>query len=138
MNRLQKLLEGANSKLGAVASDIVGKSGRCMLEALARGEQTPQILAELARGRLREKVPELRRALHGQVQDFHRVLLQQVLAHLDFLDAAIAHLQHEIAQRLEPYEEAVTLLQTIAGRGSDRRIGRGRGSRCRHAALPVR
>jgi transposase len=117
VNRLQKVLEGANIKLGAVASDILGKSGRCMLDALARGEQDPQTLAELARGRLRGKLPELRRALHGQVQAFHRVLLQQVLAHLDFLDAAIAHLQHEIAQRLEPYQEAVTLLQTIPGVG---------------------
>jgi transposase len=102
VNRLQKVLEGANIKLGAVASDILGKSGRDMLEALARGEQDPQTLAELARGRLRGKLPELRRALHGQVQALHRVLLQQVRAHLDFLDAAIAHLQHEIAQRLEP------------------------------------
>ena len=117
VNRLQKLLEGANSKLGDVASDMLGKSGRCMLDALAYGEQDPQILADLARGRLRGKVPDLRRAVHGQVQAFQRVLLQQVLAHLDLLDAAIAHLQHTIAQCLEPYQEAVTLLQTIVGVG---------------------
>jgi transposase len=115
VNRLEKVLEGANIKLAAVATSLLGKSVRDMLNALLAGEEDVGALAELARGRMRAKLPTLRQALNGQLKAYHRVLLQQILAHLDFLEAAIAQLEGEIEQRLRPYEEAVRLLQTIPG-----------------------
>ena len=114
-NRLHKLLEGANVKLAAVASDILGKSGRDMLDALLGGEQDPTVLAELARGRLREKLPALRLALEGRVTPVHLTLLAQILAHIDFLDGAIGQLHEAIDRRLDPFAESVALLQTIPG-----------------------
>jgi transposase len=114
-NRLHKLLEGANIKLAVVATDILGKSGRAMLEALLAGEEEPAVLAELARGRLRAKRPELRRALAGRVQPHHRVLLREILAHIDALEAALERLAGEIAACLAPFAAAVALLQTIPG-----------------------
>jgi transposase len=88
-NRLQKTLEGANIKLAAVASDILGMSGRAMLAALLAGERDPDVLADFARGRMRSKLPQLRQALVGRVQPHHLVLISQILAHIDFLEAAI-------------------------------------------------
>ena len=117
VNRVQKTLEGANVKLAAVATDVLGASGRTMLAALLEGQDDPAALAELARGRLRATLPELRRALDGRVQPHHRVLLAHQLAHVDFLEATIADLQQEIAAALRPYDEAVELLQTIPGVG---------------------
>lgn len=113
VNRLHKLLESANLKLGAVATDILGKSGRDMLEAILTGEQRPEIVAELARGRLRAKLPLLRQALEGRVQTQHRVLLRHVLAHIDFLEERLAHLDRDIETALAPFADAVALLQTI-------------------------
>ncbi len=115
VNRLQKTLEGANIKLGVVASDVLGASGRDMLGALIDGERNPEALAELARGRLRAKLPELRRALTGRVQPHHAILLAHILAHIDFLEQAVATLQEEIGQRLGPYKEEVALAQTLPG-----------------------
>jgi len=115
VNRLQKLLEGANIKLAAVATDVLGKSGRDMLEAVMGGEQDAQALAALARGRLRAKLPDLRLALEGRVQAHHRFLLQRILAHIDFLEQSIAQVEHEIAQHLSPFEEAMDLVQSIPG-----------------------
>ena len=115
VNRLQKVLEGANIKLAAVATDVLGKSGRDMLEAVMGGEQDAEALAALARGRLRAKLPDLRLALEGRVQPHHRFLLQRILAHIDFLDQSIAQVEQEIEQRLRPFEEAVELVQTITG-----------------------
>jgi len=83
VNRLQKVLEGANIKLASVATDVLGKSGREMLEALVGGEQDAQALSDLARGCLRGKLPDLRRALEGRVQPHHRFLLGRILAHID-------------------------------------------------------
>ena len=103
-NRLQKVLEGANLKLAAVASDILGITGRAMLEALLGGEQDPEALAELARGRLRAKLPELRAALLGRVGPHHLVLIGQILAHVDFLEQAIAELQAALEHCLAPFE----------------------------------
>jgi len=117
VNRVQKLLEGANVKLASVATDVLGVSGRAMLAALLEGQEDPEALAELARGRLRKKLPELRRALEGRVQPHHRILLAQMLAHIDYLEAAIADMQAEIARALAPYDEAIELLQTIPGVG---------------------
>ena len=115
VNRLQKVLEGANIKLAAVASDVLGKSGRDMLEAMVGGEQDAQALAELARGRLREKLPDLRLALEGRVQPQQRFLLERILAHIDFLEGSMHQVQREIEQRLIPFEEAVTLVQSVIG-----------------------
>jgi transposase len=117
VNRLQKTLEGANLKLASVATDILGVSGRAMLEALLGGEQDPEALAELARGRLRAKLPALRQALVGRVRPHHLVLVGQLLAHIDYLEAAIARLQEEIDRCQAPFAAAVQLLQTIPGVG---------------------
>jgi transposase len=114
-NRLQKVLETANIKLAAVATDVLGVSGRQMLAALLGGEQDAEALAELARGRLREKLPQLRRALVGRVQPYHRILIERILAHIDFLEESIAALQREIGRCLVPFAQAVALLVTIPG-----------------------
>jgi transposase len=115
VNRLQKLLEGANIKLAAVATDVLGKSGRDMLQALIGGEQDADVLAELARGRLRAKLPALRLALEGRVQPHHRFLLTRILAHIDFLEQSLAQVEQEIDQHLHPFEEAMALVQGITG-----------------------
>jgi transposase len=117
VNRLQKVLETANVKLAAVATDVLGKSGRSMLDALLGGQDDPELLAELARGRLRAKLPDLRKALDGRVQPHHRVLLTRILAHVDFLEESLAQLQTEIEAYLTPFEEAMVLIQGIVGIG---------------------
>jgi transposase len=99
-NRIQKLLEGANIKLSSVATDIFGKSGRDMLHALASGETDAVKLADLARGLLRKKRPELEQALMGRVRPHHQFLLQQQLKHLTFLDDQIATLSQEIVRQM--------------------------------------
>ena len=113
INRVQKVLETANLKLGAVATDVLGKSGRAMLDAVVSGQGDPETLAELARGRLRAKLPDLRLALQGRVQPHHRLLLTQLLAHIDFLEASIQTLVKEIEERLRPFEEARELLESV-------------------------
>ena len=101
VNRVQKLLETANIKLAVVATDVLGVSGRRMLAALVAGESDAAVMAELAKGRLRTKMPELQKALTGVVDDHHRFLLAQQLAHIDFLDEQIVELGEEIARRLD-------------------------------------
>jgi transposase len=113
VNRLHKLLESANRTLGAVASDVLGTSGRAMLDAILTGEQRPEALADLARGRLRAKLPQLRQALDGRVQQQHRVLIHHVLAHIDFLEGQLAQLASDLEAVLTPCAEAVALLETI-------------------------
>ncbi len=115
--RLQKVLEDANLKLAGVATDVRGVSGRAILAALLSGTMDPAVLAELARGRLRRKRAELERALRGRLRDHHRLLLATHLEHIDFLDESIARLSLEIAERLDPVEEALTRLETIPGVG---------------------
>jgi transposase len=116
-NRLQKTLEGANIKLASVATDILGKSGREILAALVAGETHGVELAQLAQGRLREKIPQLERALAGSIGPHQRFLVAEQLAHVDFLDGAIARVSAEIAERVRPDEEAITQLDTIPGIG---------------------
>lgn len=113
--RLQKLLETANLKLSAVATNVLGASGRDMLAALLGGEEDPAVQAELARGKLRAKLPALRQALEGRVRPDHRVLLGELLGHIASLDEAIARLHDEIERHLAPLAEATALLQTIPG-----------------------
>jgi transposase len=115
VNRVQKVLESANIKLASVATDVLGKSGRAMLEALIAGEQDPATLAELARGRMRAKRPELQLALDGRLLSQHRTLLQHLLAHIDFLEQSRAELEAEIERCLAPFGQAVALAQTIPG-----------------------
>ena len=107
VNRVQKLLEGANIKLASVVSDITGVSARAMLEALGAGQNDPALMAELARGRLRNKLPELEKALTGIVEAHHRFLLSQQLAHIDFLDEQIDEISAEIARRIEAMSQAL-------------------------------
>jgi transposase len=116
-NRLQKTLEGANIKLASVATDILGKSGREILAALVAGETDGADLAQLAQGRLREKIPQLERALVGRIGPHQRFMVAEQLAHIDFLEAAIARVSAEIAERLHPCAEAVARLDTIPGIG---------------------
>ncbi len=116
-NRLQKTLEGANVKLASVATDVMGLSGRQMLAALIGGETDAATLAQLAQGRLRDKLPELERALAGRVGAHQRFLLARQLTHVDFLDASIAEVSAEIADRLRPLEAALERLATIPGVG---------------------
>jgi transposase len=117
VNRLQKTLEGANIKLGDVATDIMGLSRRQMLAALAGGETDAAAMAQLAQGRLRDKLPELERALAGRVGPHQRFLLARQRAHIDFLDAAIAEVSAEIAARLRPCDAELVRLATIPGVG---------------------
>lgn len=115
VSRVQKVLESANIKLASVATDVLGKSGRAMLEALIAGEQDPAVLAEMARGRMRSKRPELQRALDGRLLGQHRILLQHLLAHIDFLEQSLAELEAEIERCLAPFGQAVALAQTLPG-----------------------
>jgi transposase len=118
VNRLQKTLESANIKLSSVASSVVGVSAREMLQRLVADEAaTPAELAELARGRLREKIPALQEALRGTVGAHHRFLIPQILSTIDLLEAQIATLDQEIEARERPVAEAIERLDTIPGMG---------------------
>jgi|Deesub1362B_J571_1020462.scaffolds.fasta_scaffold10808_1 transposase len=101
VNRLHKVLQDANIQLGAVASDILGKSGRAMLRALERGVMDAEQLAELARGRLRKKLGELRLALEGCCTEHHRYLLGRLMRHLGYLEQEMEELSFQIASILE-------------------------------------
>jgi len=114
-NRLHKALEDTGIKLDCVATDILGKSGRAMLDALVSGTTDPEILAELARGRMRAKIPALREALEGRFDRLHAVWIGAILAHLDFLDEQVASLTEAIGEQIAPFESAVELLCTIPG-----------------------
>jgi transposase len=101
-NRIHKVLEDANIKLGAVASDILGKSGRAMLRALIRGQRDPEKLADLAQRRLRGKIPELKRALEGHFTEHHRFLVEHLLGHLDELERHVEEISDRIAEQFRP------------------------------------
>jgi transposase len=114
-NRIQKFLEQANLKLSSVASDVLGVSGRRMLEAIIAGQDHPEQLAQLARGRLRSKVAVLAQALTGRVRDHHRFLLAEYLDEWEALGQRIQRIEAEIDQQIRPFETAVALWQTIPG-----------------------
>jgi transposase len=114
-NRLHKILEDTGIKLDCVASDLLGRSGRAMLDALVSGTTDPNVLADLARGVLRKKLPALREALEGRFDTEHALVVGQILAHIDFLDASIARLSDAIEQQVAPFAPAVELLCTIPG-----------------------
>jgi transposase len=113
--RLHKVLEDAGIKLSSVASNIVGKSGRAMLQALVDGTHDPDVLADLARGRLRQKLPALRKALFGWFSPMHRVLVGELLAHIEYLDESIERLSTDITEMLAPFAWAIDLLDPIPG-----------------------
>jgi transposase len=115
VNRIQKVLEGANIKLASVASDVLGLSGRAMLEAIVAGTTDAAVLANLARGRLRDKRPALEQALSGRVRPHHRFLLAEQLCHIDALEESIQRVSAEIAERVRPFETEIALLDTIPG-----------------------
>jgi transposase len=115
INRIHKLLEDANIKLAAVASDLLGVSGRLMLEALIAGETDAAKLAALAKGALRSKLAALEQALAGQVRPHHRLLLRELLDQVNYLDRSVERLNAAIAERTEPYAAALELLCSIAG-----------------------
>ena len=114
-NRLHKALEDTGIKLDCVATDILGKSGRDMLDALCHGTTDPEVLADLARGRLRAKIPALKQALEGRFEPLHALLVSSILAHLDFLDEQVERLSDAIEEQLRPFAPAVELLRTVDG-----------------------
>lgn len=114
-NRLLKLLETANIKLASVASDVFGVSGRLMLQALAKGKATPQEMAQLAKGLLRKKIPELEPALEGRLEEHHRFLLEFQLRRLQAVEEDLAVLERRIQEKLKPYAAQLALLQEIPG-----------------------
>jgi transposase len=113
--RLHKILEDSGIKLDCVASDILGASGRAMLDALVSGTTDPEVLADLAKGKLRQKIPALREALIGRFDTEHALIVSQILAHIDFLDEAIDRLSAEIEERIAPFARQRELLMTIPG-----------------------
>jgi transposase len=121
--RLDKILQDAGIKLSSVASDLLGVSGRRMLAALVAGTTDPQVLAELAKGQLRRKLPALRAALTGRFTGHHALIVGEILAKLDYLDEVIGRLSTEIEKVIAPFEPQVQLLRTIPG--VDRRTAEG-------------
>ena len=115
VNRIHKVLEGANIKLASVATDIMGLSGRAILAAIVAGKTDPAALADLAKGKLRRKLPQLQQALNGTVHPHQRFMLAQILAHVDFLNEALKQCSEEIAQRLRPSQADIERLCTIPG-----------------------
>jgi transposase len=117
INRLHKVLEDANIKLGGVASDIMGVSGMAMLQALVSGERNPERLAKLAKGRMRKKIPELERALEGHLTEHHVFLMQELLSHLADLDQAVGLFTSRIASLFDQFlaKSQVEELDAIPG-----------------------
>jgi transposase len=115
INRIQKILEDANIKLGSVASNTLGVSGRLMIEAIIRGQYDPVKLAELARRRLRKKIPQLQQALRGSVTEHHRFLLRTQMDHLNHLERLIVEYSARIEDALDPFAAALARLVTIPG-----------------------
>jgi transposase len=114
-NRMQKILEDANIKLASVATDWLGVSGRAILSRLLDGEQDAGTLANLCRGRLRDKIPEMQLALEGRMTEHHRWMLRLQREQLEFLEAQIVKLETKIQEEMQTYQEAVNLCTTIPG-----------------------
>jgi transposase len=115
VNRLYKVLEEAGLKLASVLSDVMGRSGRLILDALLGGTTDPTVLADLARGRLRTKIPALRLALQAQVRPHQAFLIGQILVKIDFLEEQITVLSDEIDRQVHPFEPVIERLMTIPG-----------------------
>lgn len=115
VNRIHKVLEDANIKLGSVASDIMGVSGRAILGELVEGHTNPTVLAELAKGRLRDKHELLERALRGRVRSHHRTMLVHHLSHIDYLEEAIKQLDTEIEEQMRPFAASLEKWDSLPG-----------------------
>jgi transposase len=115
VQRLEKVLQDAGIKLTSVASKVLTKSGRSMLEALIAGESDPAVLAELAQRRMRSKIPALKEALAGRFDDHHRQLARRILDHVDYLDTVIADLDADVAERLRPFDAHIAVLVSMVG-----------------------
>ncbi len=115
VNRLHKVLEDAGVKLACVATDVMGVSGRAMMRELIEGHADADALAELAKGKLRKKLPELRKALVGRFRTHHAFMLERMLAHIDVLEDDIAALSARIEEQISPFAAKVQLLCTIPG-----------------------
>ena len=113
--RLQKVLEDANVKLSSVASDVLGLTGRTIIDALCAGERDPDVLAEMARSRLRSKIGDLRQCVPGRFNSHHAGMVTEIVAHVDYLTAAIARLDARVEQMMIPFRAARELLTTIPG-----------------------
>lgn len=115
INEMHRTLEGTNIKLTSVASDLTGVSAQLILDALLAGQSDPVQLAELAKGRLRKKIPELRRALEGKMGEHHKLLLTQLLAEMDLVDEQVLEVSTEIARRLEAQAQLIEQMDKIPG-----------------------
>ncbi len=113
--RLEKVLQDAGVKLSSVASNILGVSGRAMIEALIAGTRDPDALAQLAKGKLRPKVAELREALRANFRPHHGLIAAEILGHVDYLDGCIDRLTVEIGRVVEPFAQVIEVLDTIPG-----------------------
>jgi transposase len=114
-NRIQKVLEDANLKMGSVVTDVFGVSGQAILEAIVAGQGTPEQMAQLARGRLRSRLPELTQALDGLPSLHHRFLLRQMLDHVARVEEQVEELDRRITEQLAPFHADIERLQTIPG-----------------------
>lgn len=115
VNRLQKVLEGANIKLASVATDVMGVSAQAMLRELLAGSADTRAMAALAKGRMRAKIPELEQALAGTFGEHQRFLLPHLLAHMEFLEERITQLDEEVARRIAPFEQELERLDAVPG-----------------------
>lgn len=107
VNRIQKVLEGANIKLSDVVCGVLGASGKAMLETIGQGVDDSKALADLAKGRLRDKLPTLERSLQGLIGPHQRMMIQCQLRHLNFLDDEIAKIDKEVGECMSPFEESI-------------------------------
>jgi transposase len=115
--RIQKVLEDANLKLTSVISDVMGMSGRAMIEATIRGEQDPERLADLSQGRLKASRPAVVAALHGRVTPHHQFLLRLHLTQIDALEVAVRDVEARLGHALAPFQAAIDRLMTIPAVG---------------------
>jgi len=117
VQRLQKLLEDANVKLSSVATQVLGVTGRMILDALCAGERDPDVLAAMAKGRLKDKADDLRQCVPGRFNEFHAVMTRELLSHIDYFDAASARLDEQIDRLMAPFADARDRFDTIPGIG---------------------
>jgi len=117
-NRIQKVLEDANVKLASVASDILGVSGRAMLEAIVGGQSAQRTLAQMARGRMREKIPQLEEALEGRLSEHHRFLLRSLLDQVAHLEEQIERFEQRIEELNAPFAQVVEAVAEMPGFGT--------------------
>jgi len=118
VQRLQKVLEDANVKLSSVASDTLGVTGRLIIDAMCAGERDPVVLAEMAKRKLRNKIGDLRHAVPGRFNDHHAAMTRELLAHIDYLDAAVARLDSRVDEMMAPFVDTRDRLVTIPGVGT--------------------